>query len=170
MKKSYEVNQAGARLGFLLLCAGVGLCQSALVPRGPPRVAQIAFTLPVRVCGSSIYHRLKTSLALAGNNDPISEADEDDTDTERDTVRVRIWKALAPGDELSLKQLGAAVGERKDLKSHLKHVAKQSETIKSKSTDWRRRRGLPLDDSPKVNKLRLKTRRGKKNELYVRLE
>jgi hypothetical protein len=132
------VVQAGTRLGFLLLCVGVGLCQSAFAPRGPPRVAQIAFTLPVRVCESSISHRLKTSVALAGNNDPISEADEDDTDTETDTVRARIWRALAPGDELSLKQLGAAVGEQKDLKSHLKHVAKQSETIKNKSTDWRR--------------------------------
>lgn len=94
----------------------------------------------------------------------------DSNDEEQDTVRVRIWRALAPGKELSLKHLGALVGERQkgDLKAHLQHVEKQAKTLKNKNADWRRRRGLPIDNVKK-NKLRIKTRRGDKNEVYVRL-
>jgi len=94
----------------------------------------------------------------------------DSNDEEQDTVRVRIWRALAPGKELSLKHLGALVGERQkgDLKAHLQHVEKQAKTLKNKNADWRKRRGLPIDNVKK-NKLRIKKRRGDKNEVYVRL-
>ena len=73
---------------------------------------------------------------------------------------------------MSLKQLGVAVGERNqgDLKSHLKHVEKQAKTLKNKNSEWRERRGLPTTDVRAVNKVRLKYRKGKRNEIYVRLQ
>ena len=90
---------------------------------------------------------------------------------QEDTIRVRIWRSLASGKEFSLKKLGVVVGEgqKGDLKAHLKHVEKQAKTLKNKNIDWRRRRGLPVDNIKKTNKLRIKTRRGEKNEVYVRL-
>ncbi len=66
----------------------------------------------------------------------------------RDTIRVRIWKALVSsscnGEELSIRQLGSLVGERRlgDLKSHLVHVEKQAKTVGNKSKEWKQRRGL----------------------------
>ncbi len=91
-----------------------------------------------------------------------------------DTVRVRIWRALtaSPGTELSLKELGVQVGERRtgELKDHLKHVTKQSETLRNKSHEWKERRGLPATmDTKRTDKLRIRIRKGKKNEIYVKL-
>ncbi len=99
---------------------------------------------------------------------------ENDDDLEFDTMRVRIWRALASGDELSMKELGSKVGERRlgDLKDHLSHVEKQAKTLKNKSHEWRDRRGL-IDvygtNNRKVEKLRLIRRKGKKNTVFVRL-
>ncbi len=110
------------------------------------------------------------------NNDNKKSNDQNDdaTTTSTDTIRVRIWKALASGEELSLKELGSIVGERKlgDLKDHLSHVEKQAKTLKNKSNEWRERRGLITvygRNNRKVEKLRLIIRRGKKNIVYVRL-
>jgi hypothetical protein len=96
--------------------------------------------------------------------------DDGDTSEEEneDTVRVRIWRALASGDEFSLNQLGSIVGERKDLKSHLVHVEKQAKTLKNKSNEWRERRGLSITDSKQINKLRVIKRLDRK-EIHVRL-
>ena len=103
-------------------------------------------------------------------NDSVSDDDDGDDEKNTDTIRVRIWRALAPGDELSLKQLGSIVGERQlgDLKHHLTHVEKQAKTLRNKSNEWRERRGLVRYDR-KIQKLSLITRRGKKNTVYVRL-
>ena len=97
-----------------------------------------------------------------------------------DTIRIKIWRALASGDELSLSQLGQAVGERRlgELRSHLGHVEKQAKTLRDKSDDWKVRRGLLPDAQSNDNdpspfasksKVRLKTRKGKKNEILVKL-
>jgi hypothetical protein len=115
--------------------------------------------------------RFSLSLAAAAPNGDDCGGDNDvDDEGMEDTIRVRIWKALASGEELTLKQLGAAVGEHNDLKSHLTHVGKQAKTLKNKSIKWRQRRGLPTDNVQKINKLCLKMRRGNKKELYVKLE
>lgn len=99
-------------------------------------------------------------------------------DPEKDTIRVRIWIALAPGDELSMTQLSKQVGVRRgDLRSHLTHVERQAKTIRNKKNEWRVRRGLSsldeMGDGGSVGggpkKLRLKMRRGAKNEVFVRL-
>jgi hypothetical protein len=100
----------------------------------------------------------------------IVEHEEDDTDT----VRVRIWRALASssGEEITLKQLGGMVGERRlgELKSHLQHVTKQAKTLKNKSIKWRDRRGLSTYyDTKRIDKLRIRIRRGKNNDVHVRL-
>lgn len=104
-------------------------------------------------------------LASDGNDDILPSEGEDDT------TRVRIWRVLASGEEHSLKQLGAAVGERGlgDLKVHLQHVEKQAKTLKNKNEKWRERRGLPTTNVKAVNKLRIKLRRGNKNEVFIRL-
>lgn len=101
-----------------------------------------------------------------------------------DTIRVRIWRALASGQELSLKQLGKVVGERKDLRSHLVHVEKQAKTLKNKNIEWFQRRGLisqsttssedeEEDGMPsnirRIKKLRIVKRRSNKGETYIRL-
>lgn len=92
---------------------------------------------------------------------------------ELDTVRVRIWRQLAGGKELSLTQLSNAVGERKlgNLRSHLTHVEKQAKTIRNKSDEWRMRRGLsPVgSESGAPRQMKLKFRKGKKNEMFVRI-
>jgi hypothetical protein len=98
----------------------------------------------------------------------VSSDDGDSEEENEDTARVRIWRALASGEEISLKQLGSIIGERKDLKSHLGHVEKQAKTLKNKSNEWRERRGLSITDSQKINKLRLIKRRDR-NETHVRL-
>lgn len=111
---------------------------------------------------------------------------------ENDTIRVRIWRSLSSGEEMSLSQLSAAVlsqltttndesrtmmhpQQREqlsqgDLRYHLKHVEKQARTLSNKSNEWRERRGLLLpsssnfEDVPKRsrNKLRIHFRRDKK--------
>ena len=108
-----------------------------------------------------------------------AKSDEEEEGAE-DTIRVRIWRALASGDELSLSQLGQAVGERRlgELRSHLRHVQVQANTLRNKSDDWKVRRGLLPDAQSNNNdpspfasnaKVRLKTRKGKKNEILVKL-
>ena len=84
-----------------------------------------------------------------------------------DTVRVRIWRALASGEELSMRELGAAVGERRqgELRAHLKHVEKQAQTLRNKSIRWRERRGL----DPDTCRARLVTRT-KQKEIFLRLK
>eukprot|EP00536_Pseudo-nitzschia_multiseries_P004161 jgi/Psemu1/9393/gm1.9393_g len=91
-----------------------------------------------------------------------------------DTVRVRIWRALASsfGEEITLKELGAIVGERRvgELRSHLQHVEKQSKTLKNKSPEWKERRGLSDPGMKGADNARIRIRRGKKNEMYVKLD
>ncbi|KAL7499270.1 hypothetical protein ACHAWT_006891 [Skeletonema menzelii] len=113
------------------------------------------------------------------NNDTIltpKEGESSDSDEQLDTIRVRIWRQLADGKELSLSELSNAVGERRlgELRSHLTHVEKQAKTIRNKSNEWRVRRGL----SPAVGntgkagaprKMKLKFRKGKRNETFVSL-
>ena len=91
---------------------------------------------------------------------------------ELDTIRVRIWRTLSSGEEMTLKQLGIAVGERRlgDLKSHLVHVEKQAKTLKNKNTEWKERRGLSQIDTKKLNKMRIKMRKGGKNDVFIRLQ
>mmetsp|Transcript_18980 Transcript_18980/g.54688 ORF Transcript_18980/g.54688 Transcript_18980/m.54688 type:complete len:186 (-) Transcript_18980:91-648(-) len=114
-----------------------------------------------------------------------------------DTIRVKIWRALASGDELSLSELGNAVGERRlgELRSHLVHVERQAKTLRNKSDEWRIRRGLmrptdiksgdrmegvelSMDSDGQLGdispfafktKCRVKMRKGKRNEVFVRL-
>jgi len=68
--------------------------------------------------------------------------------------------------------LGAMVGERRtgELRTHLQHVEKQAKTLKNKNAEWRKRRGLSLSDTKRVDKLRIRIRRGKKNEVYIKLD
>jgi len=101
----------------------------------------------------------------------VVSSDNRHHEEKRDTVRVCIWKALASGKELSLKELGALVGEGRqgDLKAHLLHVEKQAKTLKNKNVNWRRRRGISTTNIKKTNKLRIRTRRGEKNQVFVRL-
>ena len=73
------------------------------------------------------------------------------------------------------------VRNKGDVKSHLIHVERQAKTIQNKSNEWRVRRGLlPLPDtdsdskdgSAKVGgakKLKIKRRKGAKNEEFIRL-
>lgn len=74
-----------------------------------------------------------------------------------ETIRVKIWRALVTGNEMTLKELGEAIGQHQGLKSHLMHVTRQAETLKNKSNDWRKRRGfaIVLDGAEKrrINKL-----------------
>ena len=138
-----------------------------------------------------IYGHITSDIldSFANNEDTQSTANNNSTEEqyeEKDTIRVRIWRALASGNELSLSQLCKQVGERNrsDIKSHLVHVEKQAKTIRNKSDEWRIRRGLlPIkkksDDNMQcgdgsgavfgAKKLRLKRRRGAKNEEYIRL-
>ena len=122
--------------------------------------------------------------------DDISNITNNNTNTqlneEKDTIRVRIWKALASskGDEISLTQLCKLIGVRNkgDVRSHLIHVERQAKTIQNKSNEWRVRRGLlPLDDTNNsqdgsakgrvggAKKVKIKRRRGAKNEEFIRL-
>ena len=116
---------------------------------------------------------------------PSSQADSNKknstTSIEKDTIRIRIWKALysANGSELSLQQLGNMVGERNigDLTSHLTHVERQAKTFRNKSDEWKKRRGLVLlncsneDGTVKViDKVKLKRRRGDRGMTFIRLQ
>lgn len=116
-------------------------------------------------------HHAQGSLSQSQINvDDYSTSNCTGSDTE-DTIRVRIWCALASGEELTLQELGRKIGHHKDIRSHLKHVAKQAETLKNKSSEWKERRGLPTDDQnpQKLHKLRLRLRQGKRNETLVQL-
>jgi hypothetical protein len=88
---------------------------------------------------------------------------------ERDTIRVRIWKALSSsyGEELSMRQLGSIVGERRigDIKSHLVHVEKQAKTIGNKSQEWKQRRGI----EERTKKIKIVKRRKANGMIYVKL-
>ena len=109
-------------------------------------------------------------LAADKRNQVLNMMSESDPE---DTVRVRIWRVLAasPGEELTLKQLGTKVGERRtgELRNHLQHVKKQSETLQTKKSEWKERRGLPTSDTKRTDKLRVRIRRGQKNEVYIQL-
>ena len=101
------------------------------------------------------------------------DADEENqkqqqSDEDFDTIRVRIWRILSSGEEISVTQLSKQLGEsRSDVRSHLKHVERQAKTIRNKSNEWRVRRGLSPVASPK--KMQLKKRRGAKNEVFIKL-
>ena len=120
---------------------------------------------------------LARSYYQSDNTAPTPKEGEDsDSDEQLDTVRVRIWRQLADGKELSLSQLSNAVGERRlgELRSHLTHVEKQAKTIRNKSDDWRTRRGLsPVaginGKAGAPRKMKLKFRKGKKNETFVKI-
>lgn len=125
--------------------------------------------------------RPRAAIVSLGSFDPSASESTDIADDNSDhpdveeTIRVRIWRALAAGDELTLKELGKAVGHHRDLRSHLRHVARQAETLKNKSDEWRERRGLPIidaTDSRRMDKLRLRIRNNgnRSNEMFVRLE
>mmetsp|Transcript_26441 Transcript_26441/g.40958 ORF Transcript_26441/g.40958 Transcript_26441/m.40958 type:complete len:203 (+) Transcript_26441:30-638(+) len=133
-----------------------------------------------RCCFSS-----RTSGSVVGST--ASSEENDATFSEmgengaEDTIRVRIWRELASGEEVSLKQLGTAVGERRmgELKSHLAHVERQSKTLVNKSVQWRQRRGLlspgnsnfdETKEMRRTNKLRIITRKGRQNQVFVQLK
>ncbi len=139
--------------------------------------AKAAFTIVSKVNVScfrreSAYLDLHRHVISSKSSDDDDDKDDDKVEEQEveDTIRVRIWRALATGDELTLKKLGSLVGERQlgDLKDHLSHVEKQAKTLKNKSQKWRERRGLSSTDR-KVEKLRLITRRGKKNTIFIKL-
>ena len=91
----------------------------------------------------------------------------------KDTIRVRIWKALGSSEkELSLKELGTIVGERHlgDLKFHLAHVEKQAQTFGNKSKEWKERRGLLRGDTRKRKQVKIRKRRGNTGTVYIWLE
>lgn len=168
----------------LLCCFLVGKSTASFTTTQPRRRAQCrchhaARTIPAR-------HLLLLS-AQSGINDSrdqnVAQSDINDSrdqnveigDEPEDTVRVRIWRALAAqnGREVSVAQLATNLGERRsDIRHHLKHVEKQCKTLQSKSTAWRLRRGLPADaENGSTKKLRITTRRGggKRNELFIKL-
>ena len=149
-------------------------------------------TIPVSVCyssGGSGGQEDDIPNIINNNTQPLEE--------EKDTIRVRIWKALASsnGNEITLTQLCKLIGVRNkgDVRSHLIHVERQAKTIQNKSNEWRVRRGLlPLDidadtgsqdgsaKGSKVGgakgrkvggakKLKIKRRREAKNEEFIRL-
>ena len=119
------------------------------------------------IAPSSGFFQWNDAFALTG---PFLKASRDDLSLEEpdDTIRVRIWRALATGREMSLAELSKLVGEsRSDVRHHLGHVEKQAKTLASKSSEWRVRRGL----SPDEYKARVQRRRGKgkRQETFVRL-
>ena len=133
-------------------------------------------TIPVSVyysSGSSGQDQEGDILNNKNNTQPVEE--------EKDTIRVRIWKALVSSNnkEISLTQLCKLIGVRNkgDVRSHLIHVERQAKTIQNKSNEWRVRRGLlpiNIDDtdtkvSGGIKKLKIKRRRGAKNEEFIRL-
>jgi hypothetical protein len=100
-----------------------------------------------------------------------SKEDDDGAEVaeDLDTIRVRIWRALSSsyGQELSMRQLGSIVGERRigDLNSHLVHVEKQAKTVNNKSSEWKRRRGI----DERTRKVKLTKRREKNGMIYIKL-
>ena len=133
-------------------------------------------TAPMIAKEKTLDRQSKWQIAAAEKRNQLFE-DVSETDPEpksEDTVRVRIWRALTSsfGEEMTMKQLGAMVGERRtgELRTHLQHVEKQAKTLKNKNAEWRKRRGLSLSDTKRVDKLRIRIRRGKKNEVYIKLD
>jgi hypothetical protein len=123
---------------------------------------------PLR-CDDTVFAFLKSKK----EDEDVAPSGKDSYSEELDTVRVRIWRQLADGKELSLTQLSNAVGERKlgNLRSHLTHVEKQAKTIRNKSDEWRVRRGLsPVgSEAGAPRQMKLRFRKGKKNEMFVRI-
>lgn len=127
-----------------------------------------------------ISNRKKSLAGRISLNEKFGEIDRPNlAPNESDTTRVRIWNALvaANGEEVSLKQLGAMVGERNmgDLRSHLKHVEKQAKTFGNKSDVWKQRRGLVAECGSDTNrspiqKLKLKIRKGERGMTFIRLQ
>ena len=84
---------------------------------------------------------------------------------------------------MSLSELGNTVGERRmgELRSHLVHVERQAKTLRNKSDEWRIRRGIVRPGDIKSGdksllgpfafkkKIRLKMRKGKGNDVFIRL-
>lgn len=146
-------------------------------------------------CTSNIFTTTNNS---NDNNNAQSDISTPSEQKEDDTIRVRIWRALSTGEEMSLSKLSAAISissksittplSQSDLRYHLKHVERQARTISNKSIEWRKRRGLiptnnnSLDNNDNGNgndnikknhnKLRMHFRRDKKkrNQLYVRIK
>ena len=122
-----------------------------------------------------------TNTRVAGGN---QHAEDSSHEEEEDTIRVKIWRALASGEEMRLSELGNTVGERRmgELRSHLVHVERQAKTLRNKPDEWRIRRGIvrPVDikSGDEVNehlspfafkkKIRLKMRKGKGNDVFIR--
>lgn len=152
-------------LACLALITTVGIATTDAAAPLRKGLSSIAFLSP-----RPAHRRLPATLQSASTSFPSeNERPDKENGSPDDTVRVRIWRALASGEELSLSELSKAVGERRlgELRSHLTHVEKQAKTLKKKSEEWRKRRGLPPKDNKK-SKMRLKMRKGKK-EVYVRL-
>jgi hypothetical protein len=144
---------------IILVITGATTCRAFIITSIANRCECLSFS-----DAASFQRSDRATIIAFGCNSDDGDSEEEN----EDTVRVRIWRALASGEELSLKQLGSIVGERKDLKSHLGHVEKQAKTLKNKSNEWWERRGLSITNSQKINKLRLIKRRDRK-EIYVRL-
>jgi hypothetical protein len=129
----------------------------------------------VKIIPSSLFsseNQNREGMEKERGRDQHGEASEgkEDLDTEElDTIRVRIWKALSSsnGKELSMRQLGSIVGERRigDLKSHLVHVEKQAKTVNNKSKEWKQRRGL----NEKRKKAKIIKRREKGGMVHIKL-
>lgn len=140
------------------------------------RIAIICLTAILRTVSSALFVRpiLSTNKILRNDLRPRLTEGPKEGKSDMETIRVRIWRALADGEELSLTQLSKIVGERRlgELRSHLTHVERQAKTLGNKSNEWRLRRGLvPIEDDFSVQRkrLRIKMRKGKKNELFIRL-
>ena len=130
----------------------------------------------------NVESALVTRASKRDHHEPTTVDYPIEPEPENDTIRVRIWRALASGEELTMTQLCKQVGERNrgDVRSHLTHVERQAKTIMNKSDEWRIRRGLlPVGETNDdgdggsavagAKKLRLKMRKGTKNELFIRL-
>ena len=115
----------------------------------------------------------KFPIHTAGNRKRALRIQSESHPENEDTVRVKIWRALvsSKGEEMTLKQLGAIVGERRtgELRTHLQHVEKQAKTLRNKNSEWRERRGLSRVESKAHDKIRIRIRRGKKNKVYIKL-
>ena len=113
----------------------------------------------------------RSALVPRATSDEIGYKDSNECEDMRlDTVRVRIWRALIDGREMSLMDLSKAVNQKPpEVKFHLQHVEKQAKTLANKSTEWRQRRNIP----PSTRTIKLKKRavsKKKRKELYYKLD
>ena len=80
-------------------------------------------------------------LNITNNNNNNNNNNNSQPEEEKDTIRVRIWKALVSSnnEEISLTQLCKLINVRNkgDVRSHLIHVERQAKTIQKKSNEWR---------------------------------